>query len=131
MAVVLVIEDEDALRTSLEKVLLAHGYQVVLARNGREGIRLAQRATYDLVVTDLIMPEMEGIETIRELRRTVGGVPIIAISGGGTGRNSFYLKLARDLGATVGLAKPFNSRQLLDAMDHVLNGHAPPGDVGP
>jgi DNA-binding response OmpR family regulator len=91
----LVIEDDDRLRTTLRKMLERSGYEVVVASNGKEGIKHFREAPCDLVITDLIMPEKEGLETIRELKEEVPDIKVIAISGGGREGFDDSLRLAK------------------------------------
>jgi CheY-like chemotaxis protein len=98
------------------------GHQVAEAPNGNEGLRLCQQLNPDLIVTDIIMPEKEGLETIMELRRDFPLVKVIAISGGGqTMAGSTCLHLAKRLGAAKTLAKPFSKQELLAAVREVLD----------
>jgi CheY-like chemotaxis protein len=97
---------------------------VVEAGNGRDGLSLAREGQPDVVVTDLIMPDKEGLETIIELRRDFPDLPIIAMSGSGLG--SHYLKAAEKLGAEKTLAKPFMMEELVQAVREVAHTGAPP-----
>lgn len=120
MATILVVEDEEAFRLMLTEMLKREGHSVMTAANGREAIALAQCNAFDLVITDLIMPEKEGIETILDLRKIAPGVRIIAMSGGGRGSARDYLHAAAQLGASQTLSKPFSRSQLLDAIAAAL-----------
>lgn len=91
------------------------GIRVAEAEDGRVGMRLFAQGAYDAVVTDLIMPEAEGIETIMDIRRRDNVVQIVAISGGSFQGDSDYLKMAAGLGANVTLNKPFTKQELLSA----------------
>lgn len=122
MARILVIEDEAILRNLLKQVLTHMGHEVEEAGNGHEGIARFRDGDIDLVVTDLIMPEKEGLETIQELKKIRPGAKIIAMSGGGRGSGLDYLVLARQLGADQVLAKPFSNQDLAMAVDGVLGG---------
>jgi DNA-binding response OmpR family regulator len=120
---VLVIDDDDAMRGTIRKILEREGHEVLEAANGRVGLRIFGAMGADIVVTDLIMPEQEGIETIIELREVSADVPILAMSGGewvsaGEGR----LQDAETLGANASLAKPFSVDQLRDAVAALLKG---------
>jgi DNA-binding response OmpR family regulator len=117
MADILVIDDEDALRRLLARILTTAGHTVRQARDGREGLIQFRNRRPDLVITDIVMPDQEGIETIIELRRDAPDVPILAISGGGGG---VYLRLAEGVGATEALAKPFSADDLLAAVAMLL-----------
>lgn len=120
MARILVVDDEDSLRRLLKAVLERAGHDVITANNGFEAVRLVDAEPFDLVITDLIMPEMEGIQTIGQLRRLAPDTKIIAMSGGGRGSAGDYLDLAKQLGATMSLAKPFTPDSLLAAVKSTL-----------
>jgi CheY-like chemotaxis protein len=122
MTNILVVDDNSALRAALHDLLSAAGHAVTTAANGAKAVDLVRNGDIALVITDLFMPEREGIETIIELRRHFPQLRIIAISGGGGGRAGEALapernlQMARKLGATVTLAKPFTPQQLADAV---------------
>ena len=120
MTHVLLIEDDASVREALAQTLQRLGYDVAAAANGKEGLAQALVRLPDLVITDLIMPETEGLETIMELKRRTPGIKIIAISGGGRLSNDDYLKVARKFGANLTLAKPFSREELKAAIDAVL-----------
>ena len=120
MAPILVIEDDMSLRRTLTRLLVDSGYDVAEAGNGRIGLqRMSERAA-DVVITDLIMPEMEGIETIRLIRRQYPQAKIIAISGGGRNSADCYLQIAEKLGVKKVLAKPFTPWELLESIRLLL-----------
>lgn len=121
MARILVIDDDDQIRRTLCHVLEIEGHEVVNASNGKEGIRLFKENGADLIIADIIMPEKEGLETIMELRRDFPDVRIIAISGGGQVAPEPYLVLAKQLGASRTLAKPFEREELLEAVQALLS----------
>jgi DNA-binding response OmpR family regulator len=121
MAKILLVDDDDNFRAMLGRVLGDAGHIVTMAVNGNEALRLVQENAFDLVITDLMMPEKEGIETIVELRRKIPGLKIIAMSGGGFNAPEIYLNLARKLGAVQTLAKPFPGTELLAAVASVLS----------
>ncbi len=121
MARILLVEDEDALRRVMLQLLVMEHHEVTTAADGKAAVRLAEANPFDLVITDLIMPEQEGIETIRELKRKAPEIKIIAMSGGGEGEARDYLTMALMLGASRTLAKPFNRQQLVEAVNSVLN----------
>jgi YesN/AraC family two-component response regulator len=97
------------------------GYDVVEASTGKEGIRLYRENPTDLIITDLIMPEKEGIETIHELKRDFPDVNIIAISGGGRIGPEDYLHMAKMLGAQRTLSKPVERETLLKTVNELLD----------
>lgn len=116
MARILIIDDEKQFRQALRQVLEKDGYQVIEARDGQEGMQCYRNTPADLVIMDLIMPEMEGIETIMELRREFGDMKIIAVTGG----DRYLLDAARHLGAQHIFQKPFEMNDLLDAVQEQL-----------
>jgi DNA-binding response OmpR family regulator len=116
---ILLIDDDVAVLRTLEVVLEDRGYDVVTAKDGAEGLRLFKKNPPDLVITDLIMPEKEGIETIIEMRRERPDAKIIAISGGGRTHNRCFLDMATSLGAVAVLAKPFMPDELADKIAEV------------
>jgi len=105
----------------LQQVLQREEFQVVDAPDGKEGIRLFREEAADLVITDIIMPDKEGIETIMELRRDFPSVKIVAMSGGGHVSPKEYLHLAKKLGAQHTLCKPFTRQETLRAIRDVLD----------
>jgi YesN/AraC family two-component response regulator len=98
---------------------------VTVAANGRKGLAEYKAAPADLVITDLIMPDMEGLEAIMELRRCSPAVKIIAMSGGGAGWGTDYLKMAEKFGASRILNKPFSPGDLCAMAEDLLGGPAP------
>lgn len=117
---IIVIEDDDQLRSMLRKMLERSGYDVVEACNGKEGIQFYRENPSDLIITDIIMPEKEGVETIRELKRDFPDVHIIAISGGGHIGPEDYLHMAKMLGAQRTLSKPVEREVLLKTVAELL-----------
>lgn len=118
---ILVIDDEPDIRELLRRILEKAGYGVTEASDGAVGVKLYRENPADLIITDIIMPEKEGLETIMELRREFPGVKIIAISGGGKALHSVScLHLAEKLGAQRSIAKPINKALLLDSVAAVL-----------
>ena len=120
MARILVVEDDELMRKMIRTALVKFGHIVIEAREGREAVRLFRGETPDLVLTDIIMPDQEGLETVVALRRILPDVKIIAMSGGGRGSAQDYLLLARQLGAKAALSKPFATETLLKTVDEVL-----------
>lgn len=117
---ILIIEDDNEVREYLESVISRAGYDVASAENGKEGVDLFQGQPADLVVTDIIMPEKDGIETIMDLRRVNPELKVIAISGGGRSEPENYLHSARLLGAHRTMKKPFTNQEMLDAIAELL-----------
>ena len=120
MARILLVDDDDHVRRPVQMNLTRTGHQVVEARNGREAMDIYQREKFDVVITDLIMPEQEGLETIQLLKRQNPNVRVIAISGGGRLSADNYLQLAEKLGALRTLSKPFTTEELVTAIAEVM-----------
>ncbi|MFA5903901.1 MAG: response regulator [Desulfobacula sp.] len=120
MKKILVIDDEAAIRVLLAKILDREGFFVITASDGKEGMKLFNKEPADLVVTDLIMPEKEGVEIIIELRKEYPGVPVIAISGGGRNSPESYLNMAKLLGAYAVLEKPVQKETFLEEVRKAL-----------
>lgn len=122
---VLIIEDDSVICSVLQSLLQDQGRFVALASNGKQGLAAFKAARFDLVVTDLVMPEKEGLETIRDIRALSRTVPIIAISGGGRSDSRASLQMAKHFGAAVSLAKPFSLLDFAKAVDGLI-GDPPP-----
>lgn len=122
MAKILVIDDEEMARYTVMKILHSAGYEVTEAENGDLGLRRLGSQPADLVITDIIMPEKEGIGTILELKQNYPDVKIIAMSGGGRTVNLDYLGKAQKLGANAAIAKPFTKDELLTVVNACLGG---------
>jgi two-component system, chemotaxis family, chemotaxis protein CheY len=120
MAKILLVDDDTLVRTSLSLALEDAGHAVVQAVNGDEGLDALAREMFDVVVLDILMPEREGIETIREIRKTWTALPVLAISGGDKTGWSDFLKMASTLGANDTLAKPFTSTEFLARVTRLL-----------
>lgn len=122
---ILVIEDDDQVRSLIKQMLEIEGYAVECASNGKEGIEKYTEKSADLIITDLIMPEPDGVETIIQLKKIAPDLNIIAISGGGKlgpGRvvARDYLDIAKCFGAICILAKPFDREELLRTVKEVF-----------
>ena len=117
---VLIIDDEAQIRDMLHQMLTREGYEVVNAPDGKVGMKLCREQPVDLIITDIIMPEKDGIEMILELRHDFPRLKIIAISGGGRLGPDGYLEMAQKLGAHRTFFKPFNRREILDAVEELL-----------
>jgi len=114
---VLIIDDEKSIRDVLVTFFRENGYDVLTANDGREGIAAFERTPTDLVITDIVMPRVEGIGTIRQIRKQSRSVKIIAM----TGYVDSYLKEAITLGADDSINKPFNTEELMAVVDRVTN----------
>lgn len=123
MACILVIDDEASVRQMVRRILSLDNHTIIEAEDGRKGIDQLKKRQPDLVVTDLFMPNMEGIETIREFRRLKPGIKILATSGGGSsGEPTSVLNMAHKLGADAVLSKPFRAAELAQAVERLLAG---------
>jgi|LNFM01.2.fsa_nt_gb CheY-like chemotaxis protein len=123
-AQILLVDDEDMVRMQIRSSLELEGHQVREASNGREAIDMLNGYKPDLMITDILMPEKEGIETIMEVRQKYADIKIIAISGGVRTENMDFLKIAKRLGADLALPKPFGRQQLLTLVNQLLGTKA-------
>ena len=122
---ILFVDDEINLLQGLRRTLrpMQREWDMAFAENGHEALRLLACTPYDVVVTDIFMPEKEGLETIMELRRTFPTTKIVAISGGGRQGNRLNaLDIAEKLGAHSTLQKPFSYEQMISALHEVMQG---------
>jgi len=120
MALILIIDDEPQIRSMLKLMLERDGYEVAEAPDGIEGIRVFRQNPAELIITDLIMPNKDGIGLIIDLKKEFPNVKIIAMSGGGLNKPEGYLKGAKKLGATCTLSKPIDRDEMLRAIKDVL-----------
>ena len=125
MAHILVIDDDDAIRSLLREALESEGHRVTEAGDGRQGVRSFLSHHADLVITNIFMPEQEGIETITQLQETEDPPPIVAISGVGSLGHERVLEEARLFGASHTLAKPFSLADLKRTVAEALGGTEP------
>lgn len=114
---ILVIDDEPSVRTIIKLVLERGGYHVEVAENGRVGVELFKKDTFDFVITDIIMPDEDGIKTIINIKEINPDVPIMAMSGGGRRGNTDFLEAARQIGACETLEKPFEPMSILEKVN--------------
>jgi DNA-binding response OmpR family regulator len=121
MPKILLVEDDDQLRGMLKLLLTSAGYEVSEATNGKRVCDMHQQQRFDLVITDLVMPDIDGLAVIMELRRIDRDVRIIAMSGGGQGKGEGYLRIAQKLGAHLTLSKPFGNQEFLEAVRLALD----------
>ena len=117
----LVVDDDAGIRNFLRMLLELEGYEVATAGNGIDALEAQRQDPAAIVLTDIFMPDAEGMETIVRLREEFPQVRIIVMSGGGAYRGANYLKLARELGAVRALKKPFPPQELIDAMREVAS----------
>jgi DNA-binding response OmpR family regulator len=120
-----VVDDEAELRDIVGRVLIGAGHQVTCAANGEEASRALSGQDFDVILTDVIMPEKDGMQVIVEARRTRPAMRIVAMSGGGHVGREQYLKMAKSLGAHAVLEKPFGGDELIAAINTVMGGGRP------
>ena len=120
MAGILLVEDDPGLREMLKSFLEKNKYKVIEAVNGRDALLKFKHSVVDLIITDLLMPEQDGIGLIMDLKKRKPGLKVIAISGGGKAGPSSYLTIAETLGADAVFAKPFNMNLFLEKIIELL-----------
>ncbi len=120
MSNVLVVDDEKSVRDILGALLVRNGHEVETAKEGGEALRLLQRSHFDLVILDLLMPGMEGLETLMRIKKSHAGIKVIAISGGSRAINMDFLPTSLQLGADRALKKPFDSDMLVGTVNELL-----------
>jgi len=120
MTSILIIEDDDKFREMLSLMLESAGYIIQEAPNGEKGLKLFKKNPTDIVITDIFMPEIEGLEVIQTIRQDNPNTKIISISGGGRGGDFMYLEQTLEFGANKCLTKPFLEDELLTAVKEVL-----------
>ena len=124
MSRILLIEDDHLVRTTLSEFLAEFGHSVTEARDGKEGLRLFRQVDPEVVITDLVMPEIEGMEVLMKLQEYRSTAKVIVISGGLRGSTAGFLEIAESLGASKVLAKPFAYELLLAAVNELLPSSA-------
>lgn len=120
MAKILVIDDEEGVRRVIGKILVRAGHDVLEAPDGKVALSLLKEEAADLVICDLFMPEMDGVEVLRQLRRDYPNLRVVAISGGAYQGRVQLLDVAKALGAVAVLGKPFQPHQLLELVNDLL-----------
>lgn len=119
MPLILVIDDDEFYRTLLKQMLENAGYDVLLASDGRAGIRCCEARNVHIVITDILMPDVDGIEVINKINTEFPDVKIIAMSAGGQIEKSHYLKVAKIVGAMHTVTKPIDKNELMEAVRDV------------
>jgi DNA-binding response OmpR family regulator len=120
VASILLVDDNTELRSVIARSLRLAGHQVFTAENGKVALAILPKVTYDIVLTDIVMPDIEGLELIRSIRKVNPAARIVAMSGGGRGDAEDYLAMARNFGAAATLEKPFQLEDLAKTIDSVL-----------
>ena len=116
---ILVVEDDTLTRVTLCKLFQRMNFETCEACNGFMAMKMLHHENPDVIVTDLLMPDKEGLETIAEIRRENQDIKIVAMSGGGHTRNTSFLDIAKELGANYTLAKPFRPAEILDLIKNL------------
>jgi len=117
---ILLIEDMKGVRESLEVILSIQGYHVDFSNNGAEGLQKLRSSSYDLIITDILMPELDGSEVIMQLQASGNNTPVLAISAGGDGISaSQALTLAKEKASAV-MEKPFSKEKLLEKIKELI-----------
>lgn len=120
MAHILIIDDEPQIRLMLRIMLESEGYTVTEAADGAEGLKSYREKPADLVITDLLMPHKEGLETITALKKDYPAIKIIAISGGGKNKSKLYLQMAQRFGALEVFEKPLRKEPFLECVRKLI-----------
>ncbi len=121
MSKILIIEDDSDFRAMLKTLLSRAAYTVIESKDGCEGLKMASQELPDLIITDIVMPNQDGIGAIMTLTKQFPGIKIIAISGGGLCQPHLYLKMAKALGAKQIFEKPLNNNEFLEAVHTLIN----------
>jgi len=123
MKKILIIDDEKDFRELLGDILGEAGYEVLFAENGKKALKITEEVIPDLVITDIIMPEMEGVETTMALSKKIPGIKIIAISGGGEIEPGVYLDSLKELSPSVKrtFLKPIKRNEIIQVVQEVLD----------
>jgi len=122
MAKILIIDDDNLFRGMLLDLLANKGHEVLEASDGQIGFELFKKMKPSLVITDILMPEKEGMQTIREMRKETPNIKIIALSGGGTHPDGLgYLEMALELGANHSFPKPFKTKEFLQTVEELTS----------
>lgn len=120
MAHILVVDDEREARVTIRKILERVGHEITEAAGGEEALRILGERELDICILDILMPDKDGLEVIRRVRKRLPGLKIIAISGGGLQRSSLYLSVAEKTGVAKALAKPFSAEELMAVVRELL-----------
>ncbi len=121
MKKILIVDDDDLIRDLLYEILVDKGYKVYEAENGNRALQLLKSETFDLIITDIIMPDKEGIETIIDIKKKLPQAKIIAMSGGGQLDANSYLSIAKKLGVQQTVSKPFDPIELMNIIEELLS----------
>ena len=117
---ILLVDDDETFCETWETVLSGHGYQVFVALDAKAALNIIARQNLDLVIIDILMPEIDGLELMAALRQSKPSLKTIAISGGGRIGRATYLQMAEAVGATKTLEKPFSQQEMLNILTEML-----------
>ena len=120
MARILIIDDDETIQSVFQRFLTGKGYEVLVASDGRRGLRILEESEIDLVITDIMMPETDGLEVVMAIRGKEADIPVIAISGGMHAMPMDFLPMAKKFGASKVLYKPIEMEDLLSAVEESL-----------
>lgn len=123
---ILVVDDDPEIRETLRRLLALLGYDAAVAADGKLASRQLEAGTFDLMITDIVMPNQDGVENIMQVRRDYPDMKVIAMSGGGYVQTKTYLKVAESLGADAVFHKPFRSQEMLAKIRELLGGAEDP-----
>lgn len=118
---ILVVDDDEQIVRAISKILTREGYDITVAFDGVDAINKLKNESFDMVITDIIMPNKEGLELIAEIHQIKASMPVIAISGGGKMPSSIYLDVADKIGAYATLRKPFRADELLTLVNQYFS----------
>ena len=118
---ILVVDDQEAYVLMIQELLEGNNFEVITAINGKEAILKTENNIPDLIITDIVMPELDGIEVLLEIKKSAPEIPVIVMSGGNYGYGQSYLNMAKKLGANVILDKPFEMDVLLKQVKELLD----------
>jgi CheY-like chemotaxis protein len=124
MTRILLVDDDKDVRDVLHSILVNSGYEVLAVADGGEALIQFAQGEFDIVITDIIMPVKDGLETISEILELKPGTRIIAMSGGGRQGNVDFLETAKALGASLTFNKPFNLRDLIEGIEQLTTEQA-------
>ena len=120
MTRIAIIDDDPQVREAMKTILSKSGYEIALGKSGIEALQILENHPCELLITDIIMPDMEGLETIRKIKKQFPSQKIIAMSGGGRIQNTDFLPIAKKLGAEAVIYKPIDRKTLLDLIENQL-----------
>jgi DNA-binding NtrC family response regulator len=120
MAKILIVDDDPLVVATIKSILKQKSYETASASSGRQAVEILQTDDFDMAICDMIMPDMEGLETITHLKRLKPEMPVIAISGGGRTKNLDFLRMAENLGAIDSLSKPFAGPDLMGIVEKYI-----------